>query len=779
MDEKPIRVLLIEDNPGDARLMCEMLSESSGAGFAVECVDRLSVGLTRLGQGGIDLLLLDLSLPDSQGIDTFNRAHAHSPHLPIIVLSGLDDEELAIKTVQEGGQDYLVKGQVDERRLARALYYAIERKRTAEELARERNLLRTLIDNLPDYIYVKDSDSRFVINNLAHALIMGARSPEDVVAKTDFDYFPSDEAARYYEDDQRVIATGRALLDYEEPVTDANGEKKWVLTSKMPLRDGRCDVVGIVGISRDITQHKLAEEELYRASQAAEAATRSKSEFLANVSHEIRTPMNGIIGMAQLALDTLLTPEQREYITIVKNSADSLLVLLNDILDFSKIEAGKMDLKKVLFTVEPLIQEAIRPFALKAHQKGLEFVCEIQPGMPEYLMGDAVRLGQVLSNLVGNAVKFTEHGMVTVRAQMDTFEGSDALIHFTVLDTGIGIPQHKQKAIFNPFSQADPSSTRRYGGTGLGLAIARHIVEMMSGRLWMDSEEGKGSTFHFTVRLGLPAAGARTGQGAAAPNETPPPLSRHGLHVLIAEDNAINQKVAARLLEKRGHIVALASDGKEALDAMDHDTFDLVLMDVQMPEMDGFEATTLIRAKEKDTGRHTPIIAMTASAMKGDRERCLDAGMDSYISKPFQMYEFFRVIATVIPSITAGSTGGSSGPDVIDNLVFDKVAALRQVDGDLDLLKELSRIFIDDANGMMIELEQAMNAGDSEKVSRLAHTFKGSAASLGGKSVAQKALQLELIARTENLVPAGEACVELKRQVDQFIHALSTLLSAA
>ena len=511
-----------------------------------------------------------------------------------------------------------------------------DRKRMETQLSEQLHLVEELIEAIPLPVYLKDTLGRYIRLNRAFEQFFHIRR-ENYLGRTLHDLLSPEDARVHAEKDAELFAA-KGTQSYEAMVHSCDGEIHDAIYRKAVLtrRDG--SVSALLGVIVDITDRKQAEREIVRAKEAAEAASRAKSDFLANMSHEIRTPMNGVIGMTDLALDTELTAEQREYLSIAKSSAESLLTVINDILDFSKIEAGKLLVENISFDLHRLIADVLKPLAIRAHEKGIELISEGIHTVPRFVLGDPSRIRQVLVNLVGNAIKFTETGEIILSTELMQQQHGHAIIHFAVRDTGIGIAEDKQDLIFDAFAQEDTSTTRKYGGTGLGLSICRRLVELMGGRMWLNSQLGEGSTFHFSVELQL------TEQSVSAPGQL---ITRHSLrearpmlNVLLVEDHPTNQKLALGLLEKWGHLATLAQNGQEAIDLLDRQSFDVVLMDMQMPVMSGIEATERIRAREAELHLpHTPIIAMTAAAMQDDRDACLAAGMDDYLSKPIKVKE--------------------------------------------------------------------------------------------------------------------------------------------
>ena len=536
-----------------------------------------------------------------------------------------------------------------------------ERKQVEEELRSSERQFRAFIEDAPVCVAMFDREIRYVAASRRWITDYGF-GHSDLTGICLYDLIPN-LPEEWRESHRRGLAGEKQHLG-EDVWIRADGAEQWVSSAVYPWTDPQGNVGGIIIAAEDISQRKLNQQLLHDAKGAAEAASAAKSTFLANTSHEIRTPLNGILGMTDLVLDTQLTPDQRENLGLVRLSANSLLSIINDILDFSKIEAGKLEIELIPFQLRDSLRQVLKICAIQAQQKGLQFSFNAPAAVPDALVGDPGRIRQVLLNLLGNAIKFTERGQILVAIAAAFPAKGRVLLHFGVKDTGIGIPQGVQEKIFAAFSQADGSMARKYGGTGLGLTICARLVEMMGGRIWVDSVPQQGSVFHFTLNLAIAEEKAVRNGGNLESHETarqsPPALSASlksfdgcGHRVLVVEDNAVNRALAERLLQKRGFAVVIATDGRQAIAATQNTKFDLILMDIQMPEMDGFQATAEIRKREKIAGRRTPIIALTAHALKEDRERCLSAGMDAYVTKPIRPEELFSVIQSVLQSSAA------------------------------------------------------------------------------------------------------------------------------
>jgi len=780
-----------------------------------------------------------------------------------------------------------------------------ERKQAEEKL----KLFKHIFANTTDAVAVFNPQGYLIEQNTVHRKLLGF-SDEEIRSSTPSAILGEELFGRIREE----LSSGNSFRG-ETSVRTRSGAEVAADLSVINIVNSQGAVRCQVLLLRDITARKRAEEEQQKAREAAELANRAKSEFLANMSHEIRTPLNGILGMTELTLSTDLTEEQHEYLTMVKTSGESLLTVINDILDFSKIEAGRLDLNPVDFDLRDALGDTLKTLSLRAHQKGLEIALHVDSKVPHRVEGDPTRLRQIVVNLVNNAIKFTDQGEVVLYVRLESETPENLCLLFRVADTGIGIPSEKHDLIFAPFAQADSSATRRHGGTGLGLTICFQLVELMGGRLWVESEVGKGSSFYFTAHLGpskskgenvVPAKAARlqglatlviddnatnrrilegmlatwgmkpamadggwtglaamerardigrpfplvlidaqmpdldgfsvaerikqdptlsgatimmlTSAGrrgdavrcrelgiaaylhkpikevdllqavllALGPRSTPQQnaelITRHTLRerskklrILLAEDDLVNRELAERILKKSGHTVTAVRDGREAvaiLEASGVNAFDVVLMDVQMPGMDGLAATASIRKKERETGTHLPIVAMTAHAMKGDRTRFLAAGMDGYIPKPVRAQELIKVIEGILPDTEDGRPEAASTED--PSPVIDWSQGLSRIDGDRELLCELLRLFAQETPRLLESIRRAVRQKDPSGIERGAHTLKGSVSNFGASQAFKAAQRLEQMARKNDLPNAEEAFQSLEREIERVLAAIET-----
>ncbi|WP_437191499.1 response regulator [Planctomicrobium sp. SH527] len=925
------RVLLIDEEEDAFHLFQGLLLQAGTGVYELTWTPSFEEGLAAVVRCSHDVYIVSDRFEGYERFDLIRRAITLGCTAPIILITDYDDHLIERESINLGATDYLIKNQIDAASVARAIRYSLERGRRAQvetSLQDSEALYHSLVQSLPVCVLRKDLQGKFIFANQAYCEFT-TRRLDEIIGKTDFDFSPAEVAHKFQEDDHWVVTTGQQLRNIE--VNQTNGRTSWVEVIKTPVRDSRGRIVGTQAIFWDVTERQMAVTELQRAKDVAEVANRAKSEFLANMSHEIRTPLNAVIGMTELVLDSPLIQMQREYLEMVLSSGESLLAVINDILDFSKIEAGKLDLECRAFELRETAGDTMKFLALRARSHSLELVCHIAPDVPDVVLGDPNRLRQILINLVGNAIKFTDAGEVVLHVRLREVKDKFAIIHFEVADTGIGIPEEKIATIFEAFEQADTGPSRRFGGTGLGLAISARLVGLMGGKLWVESQLGFGSHFHFTARFEMteiqsptipPATAVRIqgasvlvvddnrtnlqiyqemlqnwglkptiakggtdallqlnsayqsrnpfqllltdaempgmdgftlirevrdderfknmaiimsssadrptdqamcselnvaaclikpvkqselfdaiaeGLGVTSPEDGDLGVSAHAgehqiqpLRILLAEDNKVNQKLAIGLLEKWGHHVTLAGNGLQAITHWEQLPFDLVIMDIQMPEMDGLQATRAIRALEETRGGHIPIIAMTAHAMAGDREQCLNSGMDGYVTKPLRMHDLRSAIARFFPQdglitepVTADSEDAEQG-DVVENANRTETVvrrlnwgnALNTCGDDKALLMDVMGTFLEEVPSLVGRLEVAIEAKDSQLVKRLAHTIVGAMRPFGESTALRLAAELEHMAKSETLELAISVFVQLESDLKQVLAEVRSVVKA-
>ena len=662
-----------------------------------------------------------------------------------------------------------------------------QRIRAERSLVESEARYRQLAEIFPETLFEANLEGRITYAN-AHALRVFKVTEADIDNGINMLELvtPDDKQKVSQRVKARLEGTSGGFTEYR--ALRKNGEVFDALAYSAPMYE-MSRVTGIRGFILDISERKQAEQKLLETNRQlaettvranllaaqAEQASAAKGEFLANMSHEIRTPMNGVIGMTGLLLDTELTVEQRQFAESARSSAESLLALINDILDFSKIEAGKLTLECLDFDVRSVFDDIARIVGLSAEQKNLDLICSVSDKVPAVLRGDPGRVRQILFNLVGNAVKFTYGGEILVRAKVESETESGLLVHFSVRDTGIGIPEGKLDSLFEKFTQVDASTTRRYGGSGLGLAISKQLAELMGGQIGVQSVEGLGSEFWFTALLEVPQA-TQTSPKSSASRLIASKAGRSGLRVLVAEDNITNQQVALGILRKLGHHADAVANGREVLEALRNIPYDLVLMDVQMPEMDGLDATRSLRAGTDEVlNRSIPVIAMTARAMQGDREKCLEAGMNDYISKPVtpttlsRVLERWRAHLSIVDETDALVTQ-QTHPE--NTPIFNEASLLDRLMGDRSLARVIIRGFLDDVPQQIATLEEFLEKCDDIGVERQAHSIRGAAAVVGGDSLVQMATEIEHAGHRGDLKKVGDFVSELRNRFEQLEKAM-------
>jgi signal transduction histidine kinase/CheY-like chemotaxis protein len=645
--ENSISILIIEDNPGDQLLLEANLGDTHLSIAGITMASTIEEGINCLKKENFSLVFLDFFLPDSNGLESYTALSKINSKIPVIILSGLSDTELSLKAITLGAQDFLLKGLYDCHSLEKAVQYSIERKKNIELLKQNNERYDIISKATKDIIWDWD-----ILTDKIKWIGEGLKkyNPANLEPdKLDYNFWLNnlhpDERSSVTDHLKKSIQAGENAWESDYQFLRNDGKYDYINSRGYVIRNEEGTAIRMIGSMQDITERKTAEIETQKARIEAEEARKTQEQFLANMSHEIRTPMNGVVGMTELLAGTVLNKDQQDYVETIQESAANLMVIINDILDLTKIVAGKITIEKTDYNFSHLIATIIKTHKCKADKKGIQLKSNIDQQIYPVLLGDPVRLSQILNNLVGNAIKFTESGEVNLDVWLQKSEGKPDTLQFSISDTGIGIAEENAESVFERFTQVAGDSKRKYGGTGLGLTITKQLIELQGGKIQVKSKQGEGSVFSFY----LPVEKGDCRQRSEIPmTSKEQDYQLKNLKILLAEDNLINQKVVIRVLTSQGAVVDIANHGREAIDMLKKKQYDLILMDLQMPEMDGYEATKIIRNDMGVTTSNTPIIAMTASALITDKTKCLHAGMNDYIAKPFLAGELYRKILSQV-----------------------------------------------------------------------------------------------------------------------------------
>ncbi len=794
--ENRLRVLLVEDDP-PSRFFASTVIKLKFPDFLT--AENGEEGLKIYKEHKPDIVVSDIGMPKMNGLDMARKIREINPEAQIILTTAFDNKSQLLDAIDIGINKYIVKP-VNKQRLLQALERAAEDIDIKIKLRKQYehiNMLSRALQESPSPILVLDSKGRIEYFNQRFAHLFSIEEK-----KTHCAHFSEVlTASQFREALEKVFEKKNEayLWKGEISVSTADNHESWLAVSIFPVKSESGEIKNIVAELEDITQKELSrkaleeanteldrrvkertedlrsaneklreeidvrietEKELIKAKEEAEAANRAKSSFLAKVSHELRTPMNGIIGLTSILFGTELNRKQKKFLEMVKYSADNLLNIINDILDFSKLEAGKLRIKNAPFNLSVSIERAVGLMKSGASEKGLELKMEIDGRIPKIVSGDSKRIEQILLNLIGNSVKFTDKGYIKVKAELAKETKDNIDILFSVKDSGIGIPLDKKALLFQSFSQVEDTMTRKHGGTGLGLVISKELTELMGGSIGFESEEGKGSLFYFTLPLGkktgLKPADAERAEDFETAAQTAEKYPEVSLNILIAEDSIINQEVMKQVFMQKSWLVTSVLNGREAVEIYKNGSFDMIFMDVQMPEMDGYEAAKKIREHEKKTGKHTPIIGLTAHSDEKSRQMCIDAGMDAFVAKPFQWEEIFDTIFS-FPEINSEKS--------IEEPPADLTGLKNSLSGKKSILINLINYFIENYGKELSQLENYFQEKNTEKIRQLAHKMKSECGNFNAGTVVSLARQIENAAKNKDLDTASGAFDSFKYEM--------------
>lgn len=744
--DKIIKILVIEDHAPDRAIILNAI-KNAGIPNQIFIAETIDHGLDLAKENDIDCIFLDYYFPEKNGIDFIKSYTEQRGNASIIMVTSQDDANMAVDCMKMGASDFLTKNQITPASINKSLNYVLKLKSVQENAAKTEQALleselklKSIIARSPIILFNIDHQGKITLfrGRATNCLIL---RPEEVIGQNIKDVWKS--LPIKYED--YLKACKEEQLQFKTEINNHFFDVNYI-----PVKNELKKLTGIMGVAIDITDFKKNEAELKSAIVESEASSKIKEQFLANMSHEIRTPIHGIISLTQFIMNTSLTSDQINYLELIKKSADTLLVIVNDILDLSKIDSGKMTFEEVLFNLKDTIQTSVAAFIPKTIEKNIQIRTKLSPDLPEYITGDPVRLTQIINNLLGNAVKFTDKGFVSIGAGIKENNGEYTIIEFTIRDSGIGIHPHKIGSIFESFTQANSDITRKYGGTGLGLNITKQLVERQNGTIQVESLIDAGTTF----TINIPYKIVNEKDITISPiNTKVEQIITKELNILVAEDHDINRFIIAKMLNEWGFKHDFATTGTEAVDLASKKNYDLILMDVEMPGMNGYRATEIIRSELTDPIKSVPILAMTGNAMNGERERCLNCGMNNYISKPFKPQELKNMI--VLLTDATGEQVESQEMKIKDNIenqskIID-LNFLREISDNNDsFFKEFISMFLENTLKSILDMQDAVDSLDWEKLRQASHKVKPSFNYVGLKELNLKAARIEELSKNKS-----------------------------